>query len=416
MPALAAASPDEEAQRAAAWAPLWACGLPLHTLLQREARLRSHPWGGTHRRTVLLLDDAAGAPSGRSCACSCEVYDCDGSGVFLVATLYTDAARRGRGLAGELLQRVEAALAAGGGASLGFQEAALPPAAFRGMLLFSEIGPRMYERLGYATCGGDDDPGDGGGGGGSASRALPNDVTLPALAMDGGSESSPLPPHAVLTLVPDAAALGPALAAWAAHHAAADAVGGGGPVLRLPITPGRLDWHAEVERHRARWALSVDVATDAAEAASVDESEPALVRRAAASGHLAPDGGLAVRGALLQQQAPPAAPHGVMTWAADWQARALVVLVLLAGSHEAGAALLGAARAHAHALRLPRVVLWEPAEAAERRALRLHALPGAAVAPRDGKLPMAKLVGAAAAGAAGAPPPRLVGLQRVHWW
>jgi GNAT superfamily N-acetyltransferase len=429
MPATRA-SPAEEDARAAAWAPLWACGLPLHTLLEREARLRDHAWGAAHRRAVLLRDATDGAAS----SCSCEVYDCDGSGVFLLATLYTDADRRGRGLAGELMRRVEAALAGGevdsdGRAALGFPHGtgSEPPSpAYRGMLLFSEIGPVMYERLGYTVCGDHS---------GSESRA-PNDVTLPpADGSDGGGPA--LPPHASLTLVPDVAHLAPALAAWAAHHAAAERGGAAAAapeVVRLPVTPGRLDWHAEAERHRAQWALSLPTA---AVAAAVDgggdaSSEHARVRAAAAGGHLAPDGGLAVRGALLQLQpaeaapptpsgpldgrrhsaAAPPPPPGLIAWAADWQHGALVVLALMAGSHDAAAALLGAAQSAARALRLSRVVVWEPTDGDERRALRLHALPGAVTVRREGKLPMAKM----AAPAASQPPPRLVGLQRVHWW
>ena len=191
--------------------------------------------------------------------------------------------------------------------------------------------------------------------------------------------------------------------------------------LRLHTPSSRIDWHAEVERHRAQ-------------ADGLPCSE------------------LKHRGAFVPSVRDDLAstpPSSVIAWQADWPSSELVVLALHA-TNQAGAAQLVAAALHvAEEHKLSRVRLWESADAPVREVLKLHTLSGAAREQREGKLPMIKWLqpcacsgthrqhfqGVARVGdeihhendvapflsgpksAAGhSCMRRLMGLQRAHWW
>ena len=137
------ATVDEEVARCAAWRCLWAKDLALPELLEREARLRAHPWSARARFRVLVLVDAD-APD--VLLCSCDSYEVDaqldGTSVIvvLVASLFTEEHLRGRGFAAALVEGV-AARAAG-----------LPGCG--AVTLYSDIGEAFYRGLGFdIVCG-----------------------------------------------------------------------------------------------------------------------------------------------------------------------------------------------------------------------------------------------------------------------
>lgn len=113
--------------------PLWGEGLDRDAYGKYNRAQLATPWGAGHLRRVALVDD------GRLLA-TAKRYDLcaaiDGEGVRLLGlgAVFTPEARRGSGFAAELLRRILA-----GAADEGFGLA----------LLFSEIEPRYYERLGF---------------------------------------------------------------------------------------------------------------------------------------------------------------------------------------------------------------------------------------------------------------------------
>lgn len=121
----------------------WGRTLSLPQYLQRERVLRAAPFSQRGLRAWALQKDGA-------ILASCETYACDvqlgGRGAAPdaakagighgIASVYADPAHRGHGHASELLRRVHATLQAEG-ALLCF--------------LWSEIGPTLYQRLGYVA-------------------------------------------------------------------------------------------------------------------------------------------------------------------------------------------------------------------------------------------------------------------------
>jgi GNAT superfamily N-acetyltransferase len=112
----------------------WGAHLSIDGYVEREERLRTHPWARQAMDTWFLLGDDGALLS------SCETYRVDGwrrgvrSEVWAVASVFTEELLRGRGHATVMLDRLlERARAAGVLASI----------------LYSDVGARQYERNGY---------------------------------------------------------------------------------------------------------------------------------------------------------------------------------------------------------------------------------------------------------------------------
>lgn len=180
----------------AAWGPPFG----LEAYVAAEGRLRDHPWGRDRSAQWQLCSDTG------EVLCSCETYRMacrlEAGGpveghAYGVATVFTDARLRGRGYAGALLDRVAEAVAA------------TDPRA-QALVLFSDVDPEIYARMGYVARPALErvfDPLDGAPGGG-VDRLLDEAGARAALA------AAPVPP--------------------------------GGFVIRPE--PAQLDWHLERER------------------------------------------------------------------------------------------------------------------------------------------------------------------------
>lgn len=114
----------------------WGTGLTLDQYLEREARLRAHPWARAALRSWLLVDDRGVVLA------SCETYRMhsfvDGAAgcSWGVASVFTEPALRGHGYASRLVALLPEPLRA------------LDPRA-HALHLYSDVGPAMYERAGY---------------------------------------------------------------------------------------------------------------------------------------------------------------------------------------------------------------------------------------------------------------------------
>jgi GNAT superfamily N-acetyltransferase len=132
---LVRATPAEAAARDALTFTAWGGGLTLPDYQRREATLRAHPWAARALRSWSWL-----GPDG--VLASCETYQV-ASAVGLavghaevVASVFTAPERRGRGYASALLRALTAR---------GVEEGA------QALVLFSEVGAALYERLGFAA-------------------------------------------------------------------------------------------------------------------------------------------------------------------------------------------------------------------------------------------------------------------------
>lgn len=189
---LEVATAAEQRARDALTASVWAGGLTAPQFLEREQRLRAHPWAQQALTTFLWRD-----ADGRVLA-SCESFlDAAQVGTrrgtaSTIASVFTEPALRGRGAASALLRAVIEQLRA--------REDCLA------VTLYSEIGAALYQRLGFWG--------------------------VPAF-----------------DTFFDAAADAPSEVAWlegalpAPRHAPGDAA-----TLRLSLSSARLDWHLERER------------------------------------------------------------------------------------------------------------------------------------------------------------------------
>ncbi|MBK7857261.1 MAG: GNAT family N-acetyltransferase [Archangiaceae bacterium] len=117
----------------------WGTRLTLEQYLEREQVLRAHPFS-RGMRTWLLTE-------GSTVLASCETFDnasrlgsARGTS-WSIASVYTEAHSRGRGYGTQLMDRVAAAADREG---------------LQGVVLFSDVGERMYQRSGYASAPGDD--------------------------------------------------------------------------------------------------------------------------------------------------------------------------------------------------------------------------------------------------------------------
>src|SRR5439155_22422420 len=116
--------------------------LDLRDWVQREARLRAHPWSARAMRTWFLRGDGGEVLS------SCETFSMGsalrGGGqvqqgrAYGVASVLTEAHLRGRGHAAELLRRVH-------------RKVAVQDASAQAFILFTEVGAGVYERAGYTA-------------------------------------------------------------------------------------------------------------------------------------------------------------------------------------------------------------------------------------------------------------------------
>jgi GNAT superfamily N-acetyltransferase len=131
---LVAATEEDKRARDRLTYEAWGERLEPAQYLEREARLRGHPWARAAMTTWLLRDD------GGAVLASCESYRMpsllDGAPgeTWAVASVFTEPARRGRGHATEMMTRLLArARAAGAQAST----------------LFSDVGAPLYEAGGW---------------------------------------------------------------------------------------------------------------------------------------------------------------------------------------------------------------------------------------------------------------------------
>jgi GNAT superfamily N-acetyltransferase len=136
------ATEEEKAARDVLTHAEWGGLLTVEQFLEREQRLRAHPWAARVMATWVLEED------GRLLA-SCETFRMpsllklpDGrrqvGGTYGVASVFVEPPLRGRGHAWRMMASLREVLEAG-------------DAQAQGSLLFSDVGPALYERAGYAA-------------------------------------------------------------------------------------------------------------------------------------------------------------------------------------------------------------------------------------------------------------------------
>jgi GNAT superfamily N-acetyltransferase len=187
---LRTATADEQRARDGLCASVWGGGLTVEQFVEREARLRSHWWPRAVMRSWLWeADDGAVLASCETFALESQVGPARGH-AHLIASVFTEPRYRGRGYASAMLHALAAWSRADGA---------------QAMVLFSEVGPALYQALGF--------------------RPVPSfDVVLPA------SAGASAPAAASFETVWPPAANGE---------------------LRLARTAGQLEWHLERERYYA---------------------------------------------------------------------------------------------------------------------------------------------------------------------
>lgn len=126
------ASFAEKVSRDALTAAAWGRQLSTEQFLAREAALRSHPFAKTSMRTWLWCAD--------SILSSCETFEvaatrgATSGRAFIVASVFTEPALRGKGHAVAMLNAL-------------VERLSTPDAL--AVVLFSEVGPTIYERAGF---------------------------------------------------------------------------------------------------------------------------------------------------------------------------------------------------------------------------------------------------------------------------
>jgi hypothetical protein len=134
------ATDEEKAARDALTHAEWGKLLTVEQFLERERRLRDHPWTARVMATWLLCE------GGRVVA-SCETFRMPSilklaggqrqvGGTYGVASVFVEPSLRGRGYASQMMARLRPALEA-------------EDATAQGSLLFSDVGPGLYERSGH---------------------------------------------------------------------------------------------------------------------------------------------------------------------------------------------------------------------------------------------------------------------------
>lgn len=126
------ATSAEKLGRDALTATAWGRQLTTEQFLAREAALRSHPFAKVSMRTWLWCAE--------SILCSCETFEVAATRgatpgrAFIVASVFTEPALRGRGHAVAMLNAL-------------VERLSTPDAL--AVVLFSEVGPTIYERAGF---------------------------------------------------------------------------------------------------------------------------------------------------------------------------------------------------------------------------------------------------------------------------
>ncbi len=117
----------------------WASGLSVSQFLKRENRLRAHFWTQASMRTWFLMS------SDRSVLSSCETFRLKseiGGGErgtsYSVASVFTEKKLRGKGYATEMMNQLVVELKR------------RDPSA-QAVILFSDVGPGLYERSGFVA-------------------------------------------------------------------------------------------------------------------------------------------------------------------------------------------------------------------------------------------------------------------------
>jgi len=118
----------------------WGASLTLEQYLAREQRLRAHPWAREGMRTWFLASARGEVLS------SCETFQMESrmesalSGrpghIYGIASVFTEAAQRGKGYASRMIRGM-------------IEDLESEDPEFQGMVLFSEVGDRLYGRLGF---------------------------------------------------------------------------------------------------------------------------------------------------------------------------------------------------------------------------------------------------------------------------
>ena len=138
---LVTANEEQKRQRDVVCAQAWGERLTLEQFLDRELRLRAHPWARANLETWLWC-----AEDGQVLA-SCETYrmrSLVGTGAgrtegdtWGIASVFTEPHLRGRGHAGRMMAALLERLGARSTA--------------QASILFSEVGAELYERAGYVS-------------------------------------------------------------------------------------------------------------------------------------------------------------------------------------------------------------------------------------------------------------------------
>ena len=122
----------------------WGERLTVDDFVEREARLRAHPWARAAMATWFLRGDRGAVLS------SCETFRMEsrlrraGGAVehgvtFAVASVFTEPSLRGRRLASTMMEQLGRRLA----------ESEPGADAPHAIILYSDVGPAMYQRAGY---------------------------------------------------------------------------------------------------------------------------------------------------------------------------------------------------------------------------------------------------------------------------
>ncbi|MBN1204171.1 MAG: N-acetyltransferase [Myxococcaceae bacterium] len=138
---LVLATDAQKAERDVVTYPAWGPPLSVEGYMEREERLRAHPWSRAELKSWLLCAEDGGVLA------SCETYRTDSllrapdgaltpGDSFAIASVFTEERLRGRGYATRLMDLLAAEL-----------ERASPRA--QSALLFSDVGAAIYQRSGY---------------------------------------------------------------------------------------------------------------------------------------------------------------------------------------------------------------------------------------------------------------------------
>lgn len=136
---LVLATDEQKRQRDSLMFTTWGDPLTPEQWLDREERLRAQAWAKAGMQTWFLCAEGSG-----EILSSCETFRMTSAlrgapgSTYGIASVFTEEKLRGRSFSGELLSRVLERLRA-------------EDAGAQASILFSEVGARIYERLGYVA-------------------------------------------------------------------------------------------------------------------------------------------------------------------------------------------------------------------------------------------------------------------------